>query len=172
MCINILKRLESSVHSFRLTLQRLEALLSATLEKIKLVEEGKAVSVGEYDLEEGFDLDDLNSDLLVGGGKTTIDLRDMDYLGWKNYLCSDLGDLKFLLNRTEGVGPDQDAKLQRLLQDIEGKVRNPINEENKKVIIFTAFSDTAEYLYSSLAERLLAEHGLHTVLITGGGRWS
>lgn len=168
MCINMLKRLESSIHSFRLTLQRLVALLTATLEKVDQVERGEAIAVGEHNWDEGFDIDDLNDELLIGGGKTTIDLRDMDYLGWKNYLATDLATLQFLLDKTACITPQYDAKLQSLLSDIEHKVATPINSDNKKVIIFTAFSDTAEYLYNSLADAILEQHGLHSVLITGG----
>lgn len=168
MCINMLKRLESSVHSFRLTLQHLVVLLTATLEKVDQVERGEAIAVGEYNWDEGFDIDDLNDELLIGGGKTTIDLRDMDYLGWKNYLATDLATLQFLLDKTACITPQYDAKLQSLFSDIEHKVATPINSDNKKVIVFTAFSDTAEYLYNSLAETLLKRHSLHSVLITGG----
>ena len=168
MCINILKRLESSVHSFRLTLQRLIASLMATLEKIKQVESGEKVVVDELNFDNGLDIDDLNDELLIGGGKTTIDLQDMDYLSWKKYLTADLKTLQLLLDKTASITPLYDAKLQHLFANIESKVDAPINAYNKKIIIFTAFSDTAEYLYSTLAERILERHGLHSVLITGG----
>lgn len=168
MCINMLKRLESSIHSFRLTVERLIALLSATLTKIEQVEDGEAIGVGQYDFNEGFDIDDLNDELLIGGGKTTIDLRDMDYLGWKNYLSTDLRLLQTLLREVAQITPDKDAKLQHLLSDIEQKIAQPINVGNKKVIVFTAFSDTAEYLYNALLQTIYEQHGLHSVLITGG----
>lgn len=168
MCINMLKRLESSIYSFRLTVKRLVALLSATLTKIEQVEDGEAIGVGQYDFNEGFDIDDLNDELLIGGGKTTIDLRDMDYLGWKNHLLTDLQLLQTLLHKVAQITPDKDAKLQHLLSDIEQKIAQPINAGNKKVIVFTAFSDTAEYLYDALSQILYDRHGLHSVLITGG----
>lgn len=168
MCINMLKRLESSIHSFRLTVERLVILLSATLTKIEQVEEGEAIGVGQYDFNEGFDIDDLNDELLIGGGKTTIDLRDMDYLGWKNYLSTDLQLLRTLLREVAQITLDKDAKLQHLLSDIEQKIAQPINAGNKKVIVFTAFSDTAEYLYDALSQIVYERHGLHSVLITGG----
>lgn len=168
MCINMLKRLESSIHSFRLTVERLVDLLSATLTKIEQIEEGEATGVGQYDFNEGFDIDDLNDELLIGGGKTTIDLRDMDYLGWKNYLSTDLQLLQTLLCEVAPITPDKDAKLQHLLSDVEQKIAQPINAGNKKVIVFTAFSDTAEYLYDALSQIIYDRHGLHSVLITGG----
>ena len=168
MCVNMLKRLESSIHSFRLTVERLVALLSATLTKIEQVEDGEAIGVGQYDFNEGFDIDDLNDELLIGGGKNTIDLRDMDYLGWKNYLLIDLQLLQTLLREVAQITPDKDTKLQHLFSDIEQKIAQPINAGNKKVIVFTAFSDTAEYLYDALAKTIYERHGLHSVLITGG----
>lgn len=168
MCINMLKRLESSIHSFRLTVERLLTLLTTTLTKIQQVERGEAIGVGQHDFDEGWDIDDLNDELLIGGGTTTIDLRDMDYLGWKNYILADIRILQALLQEVEYITPDKDAKLQSLLTDIEAKIANPINAGNKKVIVFTAFSDTAEYLYEALAQTLYDRHSLHSVLITGG----
>lgn len=168
MCINMLKRLESSIHSFCLTLERLMKLLDDTLSKIEQVENGKSFKVEQYDFDEGLDIDDVNDELLIGGGKATIDLQDMDYLSWKRFLSDDWQILQSLLTEAIKITPDKDAKLQHLLADIEHKFAHPLNEGNKKVIIFTAFSDTAEYLYSTLAETILERHGLHSVLITGG----
>lgn len=168
MCINMLKRLESSVHSFRLTLQRLLTLHIDTLDKVRLVKQGEQAAVVQGNINAEVDPDDLNDEVLVGGGRTTIDLQDMDYIAWEQYLKSDVEILRELITQIEPITPDQDAKLQSLLSDIESKVATPINGDNKKVIIFTAFSDTAEYLYNSLAETLLERHGLHSVLITGG----
>jgi len=168
ICINMLKRLESSIHSFRLTLKHLVTLLVSTLKKIEQVENGEPISVEEHNFDECFDTDDLNNELLIGGGKTSIDLCDMDYLGWKNYLLADLNLLQFLLKKTESITPEKDAKLQHLLSDIEQKIAHPINAGNKKIIVFTAFSDTAEYLYDALAKTIQERHGLHSVLITGG----
>ena len=168
MCINMLKRLESSLHAFRLTIQRLIESLTTILEKIEQAKAGGTITVKQSDLGEGFDTDDLGDDLLIGGGTTTIDLRDMDYLGWEEYLAADLATLQGLQEKIADITPDQDTKLQSLLSDIEQKIAHPINEGNKKVIIFTAFEDTAEYLYDSLAETIRERHGFHTVLITGG----
>lgn len=168
MCINMLKRLESSIHSFCLTLERLMKLLDDTLSKIEQVENGKSFKVEQYDFDEGLDIDDVNDELLIGGGKATIDLQDMDYLSWKKFLSDDWQILQSLLTEAIKITPDKDAKLQHLLSDIEQKIARPFNAGNKKVIIFTAFSDTAEYLYSTLAETILERHGLHSVLITGG----
>lgn len=168
MCINLLKRLESSMHAFRLTLQRLEELLRQTLGQIAQLQQGASTQWLVRDWAVELDLEEQEDELLVGGGKQPIDLRDIDYLSWQRYLEADLSILEQLLQATQSLTPSYDAKLQCLLSDVERKVSSPINEGNRKVIIFTAFADTAEYLYSELAPLLHSRHGLHSVLITGG----
>lgn len=167
MTFNLLKRLESSVHSFRLTLGRIQEVIRDTLDKIEAVKSGEAVVVDDYPSSDTFDLDDAGSELFIGGGKTTISLTDMDYLSWQRYLEADLETLSLLTLMLKDITPEHDAKLLQLMADLRNKWANPINEGNKKVIIFTAFSDTAEYLYDTLAEDIKTKHGLNTVLITG-----
>lgn len=167
MTFNLLKRLESSVHSFRLTLGRIQEVIRDTLDKIEAVKSGEAVVVDDYLSSDTFDLDDAGSELFIGGGKTTISLTDMDYLTWQRYLEADLETLSLLTLMLKDITPEHDAKLLQLMADLRNKWANPINEGNKKVIIFTAFSDTAEYIYDTLAEDIKTKHGLNTVLITG-----
>ena len=167
MTFNLLKRLESSVHSFRLTLGRIQEVIRDTLDKIEAVKSGEAVVVDDYLSSDTFDLDDAGSELFIGGGKTTISLTDMDYLTWQRYLDADLETLSLLTLMLKDITPEHDAKLLQLMADLRDKWANPINEGNKKVIIFTAFSDTAEYIYDTLAEDIKTKHGLNTVLITG-----
>lgn len=167
MTFNLLKRLESSVHSFRLTLGRIQEVIRDTLDKIEAVKSGEAVVVDDYPSSDTFDLDDAGCELFIGGGKTTISLTDMDYLSWQRYLDADLETLSLLTLMLKDITPEHDAKLLQLMADLRDKWANPINEGNKKVIIFTAFSDTAEYLYDTLAEAIKTKHGLNTVLITG-----
>lgn len=173
MCTNILKRLESSVDSFRQTLVHLLVLLQDRLGKIdKLAEKHQQgaddfTSVDTTVWESDLDLDDQSDELLLGGKKTSVDLRDMDYLSWRKYLLQDFEILTRLLQETKYITPAVDAKLQQLLEDIEQKVKHPINAGNKKIIIFTAFADTAHYLYDELSATLLERYGLHSVLITG-----
>ena len=167
MTFNLLKRLESSVHSFRLTLGRIQEVIRDTLDKIEAVKSGEAVVVDDYLSSDTFDLDDAGSELFIGGGKTTISLDDMDYLTWQRYLDADLETLSLLTLMLKDITPEHDAKLLQLMADLRNKWANPINEGNKKVIIFTAFSDTAEYIYDTLAEDIKTKHGLNTVLITG-----
>ena len=167
MTFNLLKRLESSVHSFRLTLVRIQEVIGDALDKIEAVNRGEAVVVDDYPSSDSFDLDDAGSELFIGGGKTTISLNDMDYLTWQRYLDADLETLSLLTLMLKDITPEHDAKLLQLMADLRNKWANPINEGNKKVIIFTAFSDTAEYIYDTLAEDIKTKHGLNTVLITG-----
>ena len=169
MSINLLKRLESSVNSFRLSLNRILGFISATVEKINSLDTGYGTTrttVDEYDFSSGLDLDE-QEDIFIGGKKTQIALEDMDYIGWKKYLDKDIETLKLLLLMLADITPEHDSKLLQLIDDLRYKFANPINGNNKKVIIFTAFSDTAEYLYDNLAERIKEKHNLHTALITG-----
>lgn len=166
MCINLLKRLESSIHAFRLTIDRLIDLHQSTLDKIGRAAQGERVSVEDY-ADSELDLDDLNSDLLVGKGKNPIAIVDLDDLKWRRLIEEDVSKLVDLRGRIAAITPSQDAKLAQLRADIKDKVTNPINEGNRKVIIFTAFSDTAAYLYESLADDILRSYGLHTLMITG-----
>ena len=169
MSINLLKRLESSVNSFRLSLDRILAFISSTVEKINLLQKGHGgvhTLVDEYDFSSGLDLDE-QEDIFIGGKKSQIALEDMDYIGWKEYLDRDIETLKLLLLMLADITPEHDSKLQQLIDDLRHKFANPINGNNKKVIIFTAFTDTAEYLYENLAHRIKERHNLHTAIITG-----
>ena len=169
MSINLLKRLESSVNSFRLSLNRILGFISATVEKINSLDAGHGntrTTVDEYDFSAGLDLDE-QEDIFIGGKKTKIALEDMDYIAWKKYLDKDIETLNLLLLMLADITPEHDSKLLQLIDDLRHKFANPINDNNKKVIIFTAFSDTAEYLYDCLAEQIKEKHNLHTALITG-----
>ena len=167
MSINLLKRLESSVNSFRLTLERIKNLISNTIEKLNTVAQGENFELELDDISTNLEQDDRETDLFIGGKKTKIALQDLDHISWKKYLNEDLESLKLLLLMLDDITPEYDSKLQQLIEDLRNKFANPINPGNKKVIIFTAFSDTAEYLYDCLAERIKERHGLHTALVSG-----
>ena len=160
MRTNLLKRLESSVNSFRLTLGRIENLIRSTITKI---DAGEA-SVDDYEIE---DLDIDDAEATVGGKKNKIFISDMDTLSWKRDLNVDLEVLELLRLMLNDITPEHDTKLQTLKDVVYKKIDNPFNGRNKKVIIFTAFSDTAEYLYNCLAEQLYKDKGLHSAMITG-----
>lgn len=166
MSINLMKRLESSVHSFRLTLERVQRLIESTLDKIHEAQNGRMASVNEYQLTDELDPDDAG-DILIGGDRYAISLADIDCLSWQRSLKEDLVSLKKLLNKIQDIKPEHDSKLLQLKEDLRDKWVNPINEGNKKVIIFTAFADTAKYIYATLAPDIKEQWGLNTVLITG-----
>ena len=168
MSINLLKRLESSVNSFRLTLTRIKDYIQATINSIDSVAASGAHStVNDYDFDSGLDFDEREDSVFIGGKKTKIDLLDMDYVQWRGYLAKDLENLNTLLFMLEDITPEHDSKLQMLLQDIRNKFDNPINGDNKKIIIFTAFSDTAQYLYENIAPLIKERTGLNTALVSG-----
>ena len=168
MSINLLKRLESSVNSFRLTLERIKRYLSATIEAIdRLAEKQEAFTFSDYDFSYGLDFDDREDSVFIGNKKTKIDLADMDYIQWREYLVKDFNCLNDLLFMLADITPEHDSKLQMLIEDIHKKFDHPINGDNKKIIIFTAFSDTAEYLYEHIAPLIKEHTGLNTALVSG-----
>jgi len=167
MSINLLKRMESSVHSFKLTVQRIYKLINDTLKLIDGFQSGIEVAVQDINNFGDLDLDDQNIDIFSVGKKFKIDLRDMDHLSWQRNLAADLEVLELLILMVEDITPKYDNKLNELLNVIEKKITNPINSDNKKILIFTAFSDTAEYLYQNVSTFVKAEFGLNSALITG-----
>lgn len=169
MSINLLKRLESSVNSFRLSLRHVKELVRNTIETIDHFDKNKATFVEDFDADYQYDLDSEDTDIFIGNKKNKILLEDLDYISWKEYLKQDLETLDLLIMMLEDITPEHDAKLQQLVEDLRHKFTNPINNDNKKVIIFTAFADTAEYLYRELAPRIKDNHGLNVALVTGTG---
>lgn len=173
MTTNLLKRLESSVHSFRLTLEKLKLNHAITLSKIEAfnktgVDSGFDDNSAAYENLE-IDEDDLSEEPEGSiGGKVKIKLSDMDLISWEQDLRADLFFIDELLLEMHRITPDKDAKLQHLIAHIKQKLDNPINANNKKVLVFTAFADTADYLYDNLALDILQSHGLHSGKVTGG----
>ncbi|HWC23848.1 MAG TPA: helicase-related protein [Flexivirga sp.] len=167
MTVNLLKRLESSVEAFRLTLARVESAVDATLSRIA----SHADSLTDLDVSStGCDLDDddeLDLESLSFGEKIRIDVKDIDVDSWQRDLWNDRETLRELLDEMVKITPDHDSKLQALKQLIADKAAHPINAGNRKVLIFSAFADTAEYLYRELAPALSAAD-IEAALITGG----
>ncbi|MDY6314805.1 MAG: helicase-related protein [Clostridia bacterium] len=168
--INLMKRMESSVYSFNLTLTRIKELIKST---IKTIDEYDSVSKVSLDLTDisnidEFDNDDQNGDELFSfGKKVKIELADMDYKSWKDSLIKDREILELLTLMVGDITPPHDSKLQELFAVLKNKIEKPINDGNKKVIIFTAFADTADYLYANVSEYVKANFGLNTALVTG-----
>ena len=180
MTVNLLKRLESSVAAFRLTLKRLQEVHLNTLTRIERYR--KTGQGGTFtDLSSTFENSEPDEDVEFfdplespseeqTGGKVTIRLADMDLPAWEQDLKDDLQIIEGLLSEMEKVSPADDAKLQHLKQHIFEKIDAPINPGNRKVLLFTAFADTAEYLYEHLAPALLEKHALHTARVVGSDR--
>ena len=168
MAINLLKRLESSVNSFRLTLERMKQQMDETLSAINTyMETRQDVRISTQTLEGMLDSEDSENDFLIGGKKTRVALADMDCRSWKRDISADHEIITLLLIMLKDITPEHDSKLQMLIENLREKFANPINGDNKKVIIFTAFSDTAEYLYDNLAPAIKDKTGLQTGLVTG-----
>lgn len=168
MSVNLLKRLESSVNSFQLTLQRIYNLIKDTVNKINRFEQYGTSGIDMYesaDIE--WDIDDSNTEYFTVGNKVQIDLADMDYKTWRSELTSDIEVINELMSMLNVIIPENDGKLQSLLKVISDKIENPINSNNKKVLIFSAFSDTAEYLYEHVSAYIKEKYGLNTAVITG-----
>ena len=165
MTMQLLKRLESSVNSFRLTLTRIRDLMNETIENIRRFQQGdRRVEVDDY---EQHDYDEDEDNIYIGRKKNKILLEDMDFISWQQEIEKDLEVFNLLLMMLTSITPEHDSKLQQLVADLKEKFENPINGENKKVLVFTAFSDTAEYIYANLAERIKTDYGLNVALVTG-----
>lgn len=170
MATNLLKRLESSVNSFRLTLEKVRA---AVAEKVELVDKFEVSPTGGAKVEGGavpdLDLDDENTTFAVGGDDR-IDLADMDWMRWRDDMRNDLAGLDRIRGMVAAADPAHDAKLLELERVIRNKAENPINGGNRKVLVFTAFADTAEYLYEHVSEYAARELGLSSAIVTGTGQ--
>lgn len=170
MATNLLKRLESSVNSFRLTLEKVR---SAIATKVELVDKFEAsptsgARVGGVAVPD-LDLDDENVTFAVGGDDR-IDLADMDWIRWRDDMREDLAGLDLIRGMVAAADPAHDAKLLELERVIREKAKSPINGGNRKVLVFTAFADTAEYLYEHVSEYAARELGLSSAIVTGTGQ--
>ncbi|MEX2531416.1 MAG: helicase-related protein [Gemmatimonadota bacterium] len=163
--VNLLKRMESSVTSFALTVQRQLADVERMLERI----EAGVEDVEELDIED-VDLDDPTFESLLVGKKIKVLLTDVDLKRWKQDLIEDRNRLATLHSAAAAIDATRDAKLAALKEVIRGKCEEPLNSGNRKLVVFTAFVDTAEYLYNELAPWAKRAHGLEAALVTGSGR--
>ena len=168
--INLMKRMESSVYSFNLTLIRIKDLINSTIETIDRFDKHSGTTLDLTDISDmdEFDAEDQNSDDLFSfGKKVKIDLADMDYVSWRDTLEKDAEILELLTYMIGDITPEHDSKLQELFRVIDNKITHPINGGNKKLIIFTAFADTADYLYDNVSRYVKENFGLNTAMISG-----
>lgn len=168
MSINLLKRLESSVNSFQLTLKRILELINNTIEVINQFEK---YGCGELSVNENYgedwDINDENTEFFTVGSKVKIDLADLDWQSWRKELQNDVSVLERLTHIIADISAEHDTKLQTLLKLLDEKIKHPINPGNKKVLIFSAFSDTAIYLYENVSKYIKNKYGLNSAVITG-----
>lgn len=168
--INLMKRMESSVYSFNLTLKRIKELIENTIHTIDQFDKHTHMDLELTEISDidEFDDEDQNAeDLFSFGKKVKIDLADMDYVSWRASLLKDAEVLELLTLMVGDITPEHDAKLQKLYEVINKKITHPINEGNKKIIIFTAFADTAEYLYDHVSRYVKARYGLNSAMVSG-----
>ena len=168
MSINLLKRLESSVYSFTVTVERIKRFIEQTIQLIHDYKSGtKVLELVEITQSDDFDGDDQNTDFFGVGKKVKIDLEDMDYVTWLQELEHDVKTLGDLEQKMAVITPERDEKLQTLCKLIAHKIEHPINANNKKILIFTAFADTADYLYQHVSRFIKEKYNLDTAEITG-----
>ena len=168
--INLMKRMESSVHSFNLTLNRIYSLIDSTIHSIDIYDKTSSVKLELTDISniDEFDSEDQNGDeLFTFGKKVKIEIGDMDYKSWRDSLVKDRDILELLTLMVGDITPKYDSKLQELFRVIKNKLENPINQDNKKIIIFTAFADTAEYLFDNVSKYVKENFGLNTAMVSG-----
>ncbi len=163
MRINILKRMESSIHSFGITVSKILQNIDLALKKLDNFEDIE----GKFDIEE-LDIEDNRLDsIMIGSKKVKVLLQDIDQIRWRSELEGDKVILEKVLKEAFKITVGRDQKLKELKDLIKEKVQNPLNDNNKKVIIFTAFADTAKYLYDNLSKDILENLGLYSAVVTG-----
>lgn len=168
--INLMKRMESSVYSFNLTLKRILELIVSTIHSIDTYDKTSSMKLELIDISkiDEFDSEDQNSEeLFTFGKKVKIEIGDMDYKSWRDSLVKDRDVLELLTLMVGDIKPEYDSKLQKLFRVIQNKLEHPINEGNKKIIIFTAFADTAGYLYDHVSKFVKDSFGLNTAMVSG-----
>ena len=175
MTINLLKRLESSIHSFKITLEKMIFLIDNTIKKIddyeneSLIHQTASKEIDTFELADSEDLDvsDEETEFFTESKRVKIAIADMDYITWRTSLQKDVAILKDVAKAVQNITPEHDAKLQELLRIISEKIEHPINVDNKKIIVFSAFSDTASYLYDHVSQYVKTKYNLNTALVTG-----
>ena len=176
MKVNFLKRLESSVRSFEITMARTIAKIETLESKIRnfqtMPDQNPETNELELDLGISDEDEDMEAALLVGG-KLKYRLEHLRLDAWLKDLQRDKEQLSLLHSAAQDVTLERDAKLKELRKLIELKVAEPTTnktgEPNRKVLVFTAFADTATYLFDAIQSWARNELGVHVALVTGAG---
>lgn len=166
MRVNFLKRLESSIYSYRTTMNRVQENIKNLIEQIDMFHES-GYSSNDFSILDDFDVDTIDPEQFIGENVKVL-LQDMDLIRFKQDLQYDLQVIQSILTAANEIDVARDKKLQTLKDEIRKKVTQPINENNKKVLVFSAFADTATYLYENIAKWAQEELGIYTGLVTGG----
>lgn len=172
MRVNILKRLESSIYSYVLTVEKMHGKTKAVIDRIDEFEANKTNDIftaESGDQEESIDGDDGQLEDFLVGNKIQVSLEDVDIIRWKQDLTDDLNKFGELLDSGQKITVERDEKLDKLKELIAEKIEKPINDDNKKILVFSAFADTANYLYENIANWANEKFGIDSALVTGGG---
>ncbi len=164
MRVGMLKRMESSIHSFALTVDK---ILQKVIRTLQIIDDKQLQYDADVDIND-IDIDDNELENLMFGNSVKVLLQDMDLIKWRQDLDSDKAKLEQLLAEAEKVTPSRDEKLQELEELICQKINHPINEGNKKIIVFSAFADTVNYLYQNISEKM-KQQGIYSAMVTGTG---
>ena len=167
--VGLLKRLESSVRSLGMTLEKILGTIDRAIDRIDGFERSATagLSVDDFDGLEKLDLADPQFEDAVVGGNVKVFLQDLDLTKWREELRIDRDNIAHLLAEVRKVDTPRDAKLSALKDFLRDKALNPTNDNNRKALIFTAFSDTAEHLYEHIADWAVEKLGVHVALIGG-----
>ncbi len=174
MRVNLLKRLESSVHSFTRTMERIVAKMDALDERIDAwIEKPGNQQINLLASDDEDDRGDEEDEEFTLGRGRRYRLADLDLQAWKEDLKADRRSFGTILRQVVRVDVARDAKLAELKRTLADKVAEaPADKDgraNRKALVFTTFSDTAHYLYRNVAEWARAELGVHVGLVTGSG---
>jgi len=163
MRVNLFKRMESSISSFALTVEKLLKIVNELLGRVDSNNDGEIEDIGIEDIE----IDSPEFEAFLIGNKIKVLLKDIDQIRWRQDLEDDRLKLSELLNEAREINEKRDAKLNKIKDIITHKCNNPINNENKKIIIFTAFANTAMYLYENIAGWADKNLNVYSALVTG-----
>ncbi|TXH26952.1 MAG: ATP-dependent helicase [Elusimicrobia bacterium] len=177
MKVNFLKRLESSVHSFTITMERTVSKIEDLENRLRQFRKHQQTAAEDVQPDFFADPEEEDEDLADAfqvGGKLRFRMEHLDVDAWLKDLATDKQQLSLLAETAQSVDAKRDAKLAELKKIIEHKVKHPstnaAGHENRKIIVFCAFADTAAYLYEELEEWARKKLNTHIALISGGAR--
>ncbi len=176
MKVNFLKRLESSVCSFAITMERTVGKIEDLEQRLKAFQQHQDTQAANSKTDLFADPDEEDEDLAQAFqvGKLQYDMAHLNVADWLQDLARDKQQLSLLADAAQAVTAERDAKLAELKKLLQHKVQHPstnkLGQPNRKVIVFCAFADTANYLYEQLQAWAKHELGVHIALVSGGAR--